>query len=384
MCGLEAYADAGIGSLGVEYRKRTTIGVELAAKPRLLLFLDEPTSGLDSQSAWAIMAFLRNLADSGQAILCTIHQPSAELFQVFDRLLLLRKGGQTVYFGDLGHQASKLIDYFERNGARKCDPDENPAEYMLEVIGAGATATVDQNWHDVWTASSEAEKLQEEIEQIHQEGRSRGKVDTAIHSLYAARWGYQVRELVKRGYVDFWRQPEYILAKVILNVSGGLLIGFTFFKSHNSLQGTQNKLFSIFMGTIISVPLSNQLQVPFINTRTIYEIRESPSRTYSWTALVTSQILVEMPWNIIGSSLFFFAWFWTVGFPSDRAGFTYLLLCVVFPMYYTTVAQAVAAMSPNAEIAAVLFSLLFSFVLTFNGVLQPFSQLGWWQWMVSN
>ena len=88
MCGLEAFADATVGSLGVEQRKRATIGVELAAKatsisdiiksfltcvnqPRLLLFLDEPTSGLDSQSAWAIMAFLRELADHGQAILCT-------------------------------------------------------------------------------------------------------------------------------------------------------------------------------------------------------------------------------------------------------------------------------------------------------------------------
>ena len=71
MCGLEPYADAIVGSLGVEHRKRTTIGVELAAKPRLLLFLDEPTSGLDSQSAWAIMSFLRSLADNGQAILCT-------------------------------------------------------------------------------------------------------------------------------------------------------------------------------------------------------------------------------------------------------------------------------------------------------------------------
>ena len=71
MCGLEHHADAIVGSLGVEHRKRTTIGVELAAKPRLLLFLDEPTSGLDSQSAWAIMTFLRSLANSGQAILCT-------------------------------------------------------------------------------------------------------------------------------------------------------------------------------------------------------------------------------------------------------------------------------------------------------------------------
>ena len=72
------------------------------------------------------MSFLRSLADNGLSILCTIHQPSAELFQVFDRLLLLRKGGQTVYFGDIGPNSTKLIDYFERNGAAKCGHDENP------------------------------------------------------------------------------------------------------------------------------------------------------------------------------------------------------------------------------------------------------------------
>lgn len=71
MCGLVAYADASVGSLSIEHKKRTTIAVELAAKPKLLLFLDEPTSGLDSQSAWAIISFLRTLADNGQAILCT-------------------------------------------------------------------------------------------------------------------------------------------------------------------------------------------------------------------------------------------------------------------------------------------------------------------------
>ena len=71
MCGLEKYGDAIVGTLGVEHRKRLTIAVELAAKPKLLLFLDEPTSGLDSQSAWAIVSFLRTLADNGQAILCT-------------------------------------------------------------------------------------------------------------------------------------------------------------------------------------------------------------------------------------------------------------------------------------------------------------------------
>ena len=64
------------------------------------------------------------------SILCTIHQPSAMLFQRFDRLLLLAKGGRTVYFGDIGQGSRTLIDYFERNGAPAYVPGCNPAEYM--------------------------------------------------------------------------------------------------------------------------------------------------------------------------------------------------------------------------------------------------------------
>ena len=100
MLNMEDFSEAVVGvpgeGLNVEQRKLLTIGVELAAKPALLLFLDEPTSGLDSQSSWAIIAFLRKLADNGQAVLATIHQPSAILFQEFDRLLFLAKGGKTV------------------------------------------------------------------------------------------------------------------------------------------------------------------------------------------------------------------------------------------------------------------------------------------------
>ncbi|THH12068.1 hypothetical protein EW145_g234 [Phellinidium pouzarii] len=381
MCGLEAHADAIVGSLGVEHRKRTTIAVELAAKPKLLLFLDEPTSGLDSQSAWAITSFLRTLADNGQAILCTIHQPSSELFQVFDRLLLLRKGGQTVYFGDIGQNSSTLIKYFEAKGGRTCAEDENPAEWMLDVIGAGATATSTIDWYEAWRKSEEASQVRVEIDDIHEEGRKKPAVEATLKSEFASSWGYQLFALTMRGFQSYWRNPTYILAKMALNICAGLFIGFTFFKAKDTIQGTQNKLFSIFMSTILSVPLANQLQVVFIEFRDIYEVRERPSRMYSWTALVTSQMLVEAPWNIFGSSVFFLCWYWTVGFDTSRAGYTYLMFGVVYPLYYTTIGQAVAAMAPNAPIASILFGSLFSFVISFNGVLQPFRELGWWQWM---
>lgn len=115
-----------------------TIGVELAARPKLLLFLDEPTSGLDSQTSWSICNLMEKLTRNGQAILCTIHQPSAMLFQRFDRLLLLAKGGKTVYFGEIGRNSEILLDYFARNGGPRCPPGANPAEHMLEVRVAHA------------------------------------------------------------------------------------------------------------------------------------------------------------------------------------------------------------------------------------------------------
>jgi ABC-type multidrug transport system ATPase subunit len=133
---MEDMADAIIGDpesgLAVEQRKRVTIGVELAAKPELLLFLDEPTSGLDSQSAFNIVRFLKKLAGAGQAILCTIHQPNAALFENFDRLLLLQRGGQTVYFGEIGKDACVLQDYLRRHGA-DCPPDGMLSIPLLNV-----------------------------------------------------------------------------------------------------------------------------------------------------------------------------------------------------------------------------------------------------------
>ncbi|TFK31616.1 pleiotropic drug resistance ABC transporter [Crucibulum laeve] len=381
MCGLEAYGDAMVGSLGVEYRKRTTIGVELAAKPRLLLFLDEPTSGLDSQSAWAILAFLRSLADNGQAILCTCRQPSAELFQVFDRLLLLQKGGQTVYYGDLGNTTSSMIGYFENAGSRQCKPDENPAEFMLDVIGAGATAVTDKDWRQVWLQSSNRKDLLNELEKIHEEGRQHPPVESTLQSEFAAPWLYQTKELLKRQFQSSWRDPIYLLSKLVLNIFAGLFTGFTFFKAKDTIQGTQNRLFAIFMGTFLSAPLGNQMHVPYMQQRSVYEIRERSSRMYHWSALTTAQLLCEIPWNILGSSLFFLCWYWAVGFPNSRAGYIYFIFGVLFPLYYTTISLAVASISPSAEIAGLIFSVLFTFVITFDGVMQPFALLGWWKWM---
>jgi ATP-binding cassette subfamily G (WHITE) protein 2 (SNQ2) len=114
---------------------------------------------------------------------------------------------------------------------------------MLEVIGAGASATSSQDWHVVWKNSEESIRVDAEIDQIHSEGRGTSAVHATFTSEFATPWLYQTWELIKRNHVAFWRDPTYLMAKLALNVIGGLFIGFTFFKADNSQQGTQNKLF---------------------------------------------------------------------------------------------------------------------------------------------
>jgi ABC-type multidrug transport system ATPase subunit len=254
---MQLFADAVVGvpgeGLNVEQRKRLTIGVELAARPQLLLFLDEPTSGLDSQTSWSICNLLDKLAKNGQAILCTIHQPSAILFELFDRLLFLAKGGNPVYFGPIGDKASILTGYFERNGAAPCRATQNPAEWMLEVIGAapGSSTTID--WPHVWRASREYQEVKRELRAlqahppIDDSGSELTIDDKQAFQEFAQPIFVQTWEVTKRVFQQTWRDPVYIYSKLALCLFSSLFIGFSFFKAPNSQTGLQNQMFGIFM-----------------------------------------------------------------------------------------------------------------------------------------
>jgi ATP-binding cassette subfamily G (WHITE) protein 2 (SNQ2) len=391
LLGMTDFAEAMVGSIGrglnVEQRKKLSIGVELVAKPSLLLFLDEPTSGLDSQSSWAIIQFLRSLADAGQSILCTIHQPSATLFEQFDRLLLLRKGGQTVYFGDIGPNSSTLVSYFERNGARKCQRSENPAEYILECIGAGATASVDENWFDKWTNSPEFAATTSEIARLNEELRARPvnhDNDKELKSRFAASYLVQFKYVYERTVRQYWRTPSYIMAKFFLMVIGGLFIGFTFWNVGTSLQGMQNAMFGIFLIQVLSAPLTNQIQAHAEASRELFEVRESESNTFHWSTLLLSQFLAELPYHLVFSTLLYCCFYFPVGYDrtAEVAGYFYFIYCIMFQLYYVSFALWVIYFSPDAASASVISSILFSFMIAFCGVLQPMSLMpGFWTFM---
>ena len=392
---MKGYADAIVGRLGnglnVEQRKKLSIGVELVAKPSLLLFLDEPTSGLDSQSAWAIVKLLRALANSGQSILCTIHQPSATLFEEFDRLLLLKKGGIVTYFGDIGDRSSVILDYFERNGARHCEDHENPAEYILEAIGAGATASTEFDWGEVWANSSEKIQTDKKRDQlINESSQKKPATDLSekevkkLSSKYATPYFYQFRYTLERSSKVLWRLPEYAMSKIMMMTFSGLFIGLvTFYNLKQTYTGSRNGLFCAFLSVVTAAPIANMLMERYSYSRATFEARELLSNTYHWSLLIVTSILPEIPYLIVGGTFFFVS----VYFPATRhasaqAGMFFFTQGIFLQLFTVTFSAMILFVAPDLESASVIFSFLYTFIVAFSGVVQPVDVMpGFWTFM---
>ena len=379
---MRSIAGATIGKIGVglnqEQRKRVTIGVELASKPELLMFLDEPTSGLDSGAAFNIIRFLRKLADSGQALLVTIHQPSSVLFEHFDELILLKSGGRVVYHGELGKDSRQLIDYFQRNGAHKCPKRANPAEYMLEAIGAGDPDYNGKDWGDVWANSPEHGRVSEEIQEMISSRRSAAAGKSANDDReYAMPLSTQMSAVIKRTFTNYYRSPEYLIGKFMLHIVTGLFNTFTFYHIGFEQIDMQSRLFSIFMTLTICPPLIQQLQPKFLEFRNLYQGREANSKIYSWVAFVTGAVLVELPYSILAGTIYFQCWWWgAIGHRTTKfdSAYTWMLL-MLFEIYYVGFGQAIASFSPNELLASLLVPIFFLFVVSFCGVVVPFAAL---------
>lgn len=367
--------------LSVEQRKRVTIGVELVAKPSILIFLDEPTSGLDGQAAFNTLRFLKKLAGAGQAVLCTIHQPSAQLFAQFDTLLLLTKGGKTVYFGDIGENATTIKDYFQRNGA-PCPSYANPAEHMIDVVSGSLSKGRD--WHQVWLDSPEHSAVVNELDHMIQEAASKppGTSDDG-HEFAATSWT-QTKLVTNRMNIALYRNTEYVMNKFALHIGSALFNGFTFWMIGDSVTDLQNVLFTVFNFIFVAPGVIAQLQPLFIERRDIFETREKKSKMYHWAPFVTGLIVSEIPYLIICAVFYFVCWYYTAGLPSDsnKAGAVFFVM-LMYELMYTGIGQFVAAYTPNAVFASLVNPLLIGTLISFCGVLVPYAQVNvfWRYWI---
>jgi ATP-binding cassette, subfamily G (WHITE), member 2, SNQ2 len=346
--------DAVIVSLGVEQRKRLTIGIELAAKPSLLLFLDEPTSGLDSQSAYSIVRFLKKLSQAGQAIVCTIHQPSSQLIQQFDKILALNPGGNTFYFGPVGENGSAVIDYFAARGTQ-CPPGKNVAEFILETAAKGGSRGKDGkrlNWNKEWLNSDENKALYQRISEI-KAARSKVPPPEGPTYAFAAPVYLQTIELTKRTFIQQWRDPSYVYGKLFTAVIIGIFNGFTFYNLGDSVASLQSRLFTPFLILLIPPTVVNAVVPKFYQNRALWEAREYPSRIYGWFAFCTAQVVTEIPVAIVSAVIYWLLWYYPTGLPRDSstAGYVFLMTMLFF-FFMNSWGQWICAFAPSFTVIA--------------------------------
>ncbi|CAI0392506.1 unnamed protein product [Linum tenue] len=288
--GLQDCADTVIGNWHLRgisggEKRRVSIALEILMRPRLL-FLDEPTSGLDSASAFFVTQTLRGLSRDGRTVIASIHQPSSEVFELFDRLYLL-SGGKTVYFG----QASDAYEFFAQAGF-PCPALRNPSDHFLRCVNADfdkvkatlkgsmklrfdasedpldkiTTAEAIRTLVDYYRTSQYCYAARQKVDEI---SKVKGTVLDAGGS--QASFPMQAFTLTKRSFVNMSRDFGYYWLRLVIYIVVTICIGTIYFNvgtSYNSILVFQRERLNGHYGVTAFV-ISNTLSaMPFLITIT--------------------------------------------------------------------------------------------------------------------
>ncbi|KAL6199709.1 hypothetical protein ACLB2K_029492 [Fragaria x ananassa] len=224
-------------------KKRLSIALEILTKPRLL-FLDEPTSGLDSAAAFFVVQILRYIAQDGRTVISSIHQPSSEVFALFDDLVLL-SGGQTVYSG----QANKAVEFFAKAGV-PCPSRRNPSDHFLRYINSDFDKATMNSSHNIREVPNASEPLMNiataEIKAMLVEKYSRSEYATSTRirireilsmeglgvekrSGSQAKWWKQLSILTRRSFLNMSRDMGYYWVRIVIYILLSLCVGTIFY-----------------------------------------------------------------------------------------------------------------------------------------------------------
>ncbi|ETL42007.1 hypothetical protein PPTG_09863 [Phytophthora nicotianae INRA-310] len=357
-----------------EQMKRLTIGVELVAQPSII-FMDEPTSGLDARSAKLIMNGVRKIATSGRTIVCTIHQPSSEVFSYFDSLLLLRRGGRMVFFGDLGKDSSNLIKYFEAvPGVTPIEPGYNPATWMLECIGAGvgAASRTDMDFAEFFSKSDLYDSMEKDLSQDGVLRPSPDLPELKFSKQFASTRTTQFKLLCCRFFYMYWRTPTYNLTRLMVSVMLGAIFGIIYQATdYTTFTGANAGVGLVFVSTVfLGIIGFNSVMPVAADERTAF-YRERASETYHALWYFIAGTLVEIPYVLLSALAFTIIFFPSVGFTGFGTFVSYWLVVSLNALLFVYFGQLLVFALPSVAVASIAGALLSSIFMLFAGFNPP-------------
>lgn len=373
----------GVDGLSTEQRKRLTIAVELVANPSII-FMDEPTSGLDARAAAIVMRTVRNTVDTGRTVVCTIHQPSIDIFEAFDELLLMKRGGQVIYAGPLGHHSNKLIEYFEVvPGVPKIKDGYNPATWMLDISTSSMEEQLNVDFAQTYANSSLYQRNQELIKELSTPAP--GSKDLYFPSEYSQPFHEQCKACFWKQRQSYWRNPQYNAIRFFLTIVIGVLFGLIFWNKGRKTEKRQDLM--NFLGAMYSaiffLGATNASSVqPIISIERTVLYRERAAGMYSPLAYAIAQVAIEAIYVAVQSVAYTLLLYSMIGFEWEFGKFLWFLYFIITSfIYFTLYGMMLVALTPGHQIAAICMSFFLSFWNLFSGFLIPRPQIPiWWRW----
>jgi len=373
----------GLTGLSTEQRKRLTIAVELVANPSVI-FMDEPTSGLDARAAAIVMRTVRNTVDTGRTVVCTIHQPSTEIFEAFDEMLLMKLGGQVIYMGPLGYESCELIEYFEAiPGVPRIMEGYNPATWILEISSAAMETQLGVDFGELYRNSSLHEQNMTLVKELS--NPVSGSQDLYFPSHYSQSILGQLGACLWKQQLTYWRSPTYNLVRFSFSAITAILFGTIFWDTGRQHDTTQN-LFTV-MGAsyaaaiFLGINNAGTVQPVIAIERTVF-YRERGAGMYSAIPYALAQVLIELPYVIFQTVIYSSITYAMVNFEWTAVKFCwYMYFMFITFITFTYYGMMWVSLSPNSEIASVIAGFFYSFFNVFSGFFIPRPQLpGWWVW----
>ncbi|KAL2933657.1 ABC transporter G family member 39 [Bienertia sinuspersici] len=372
-----------VNGLSTEQRKRLTIAVELVANPSIV-FMDEPTSGLDARAAAIVMRTVRNTVDTGRTVVCTIHQPSIDIFEAFDELLLMKRGGQVIYAGPLGHRSHKLVEYFEAiPGVPKITDDCNPATWMLDISSPQEESQLNMDLAEYYANSSLYQRNQDLIKELSTSAP--GTSDLHFPTKYSQPSLVQFKACFWKQYWSYWRNPQYNVVRFILTIAIGVIFGVIFWDKGRKVSKVQDLM--NFLGAMYSAVLflgatnASAVQAVVAIERTVF-YREKAAGMYSALPYALAQVAIEAIYTVIQTVIYTLLLYSMIGFEWKIAKFLYFCYFITTCfIYFAMYGMMLVSLTPGHQISGILMGFFLSLWNLFAGFLIPRPQIPiWWRW----
>ncbi|KAL0380472.1 UNVERIFIED_CONTAM: ABC transporter G family member 42 [Sesamum angustifolium] len=349
----------GVTGLSTEQRKRLTIAVELVANPSII-FMDEPTSGLDARAAAIVMRTVRNTVDTGRTVVCTIHQPSIDIFEAFDELLLMKRGGHVIYAGPLGQHSQKVIEYFETiPGVPRIKEKYNPATWMLEASSVATEARLGLDFAEYYKSTSLYQRNKVLVEELSIPAP--GAKNLCFSTQYSQpTWGQFKSCLWNNGGLT----GEVLT--IILNTDTDLLT-----------------IIGAMYASVLFLGINNCSTVqPIVAVERTVFYRERAAGMYSALPYALAQVIVEIPYVLIQTTFYTLIVYAMVSFEWTAAKFFWFYVVTFFSfLYFTYYGMMTVAITPNHQVAAIFAAAFYALFNLFSGFFIPRPKIPkWWIW----